>query len=470
MSPHPTVRLRLTEAQHSQLYKHLFPGDGLEAVALVLCGVLRTTRRFVLCAHKLYPVPYVQCSERTPNSVTWNTSMLPELLHEADQNQWALLKVHSHPGGLREFSSTDDRSDEEILGAAESWVERGGPHASAIMLPSGELVARVSWGHGRWVPIDSVMITGFDVTIWPRQGQSSVIPETARRHAQAFGAGTTALLRQLEIAVVGCSGTGSPVIEQLARLGVGRLVLVDPDLVEEKNLNRIYNSTRADAIGGRPKAEVLAQAVRNMGLGTDVDPMASSLLDPAVVREVAGCDLVFGCMDSIEGRHVLNHLARHYSMPYLDLGVKLEADGRGGIEAAAGAVRYLRPDGATLMDWGVYTPQRLEAEELRRTDPDLYRDRVKRGYLRGVPEERPAVISVNTLVASLAVNELLARVHHFRLDSNEGAGSLLYNFMSASLSSEPEPTQSGIWMDDVGRGDRIPLLGLLGLTDLRSAS
>ena len=48
----------------------------------------------------------------------------------------------------------------------------------------------------------------------------------------------------MSIAVVGCSGTGSPVIEQLARLGVGRLVLVDPDRVEEKNLNRIVNATR----------------------------------------------------------------------------------------------------------------------------------------------------------------------------------------------------------------------------------
>ena len=59
------------------------------------------------------------------------------------------------------------------------------------------------------------------------------------RHAQAFGTGTTALLRNLSVAIVGCSGTGSIVAEQLARLGAGRLVLVDPDRVEEKNLNRI---------------------------------------------------------------------------------------------------------------------------------------------------------------------------------------------------------------------------------------
>ena len=62
------------------------------------------------------------------------------------------------------------------------------------------------------------------------------------RTRQAFGDGTTDLLRSLSVGVAGCSGTGSWVIELLGRLGIGRLVLVDPDTIECKNMNRIVNS------------------------------------------------------------------------------------------------------------------------------------------------------------------------------------------------------------------------------------
>jgi hypothetical protein len=81
------------------------------------------------------------------------------------------------------------------------------------------------------------MAVGDDIRIWTvrRLSQGSF----ALRHAQAFGNGTTDLLRSMSVAVVGCSGTGSFVAEQLARLGIGRLVLVDPDIAGEKNLNRI---------------------------------------------------------------------------------------------------------------------------------------------------------------------------------------------------------------------------------------
>ena len=78
---------------------------------------------------------------------------------------------------------------------------------------------------------DSILVPGDDLHFWIPQGDGK-LPSFAQRHAQLFGSGTTRRLRELAVAVVGCSGTGSPVIEQLARLGVGRLVLVDPDRVE----------------------------------------------------------------------------------------------------------------------------------------------------------------------------------------------------------------------------------------------
>ena len=62
----------------------------------------------------------------------------------------------------------------------------------------------------------------------------------------------------MTVGVVGCSGTGNPVIEQLMRLGVGKLVVIDPDTVEFKNLDRILYTTVEDAKSSIPKSRLLS--------------------------------------------------------------------------------------------------------------------------------------------------------------------------------------------------------------------
>ena len=249
------------------------------------------------------------------------------------------------------------------------------------------------------------------------------VPAFAERHSQLFGPGTTTLLGRLRIAVVGCSGTGSPVIEQLVRLGVGELVLVDPDHVEERNLNRILGATAEDASQERLKVDVIEQHIYRIGLGTQVHKFAASLEDHAAMRAVAASDLVIGCMDGFSGRHMLARLARYYLLPYIDVGVKLEALEDGTINQVAGSVHYLQPTGLDFIDRGVFSLEALEAEDLLRTDPDEYRERHAQGYVQGVQVDRPAVISVNMHFASLAVNEVLARLHPFRMDNNEEFGT-----------------------------------------------
>lgn len=52
-------------------------------------------------------------------------------------------------------------------------------------------------------------------------------------------------------------------------------------------------------------------------------------MSPEAVHEVACCDVIFGCTDGAEARHLLNHIATFYSIPYFDVGVRLDADGQG---------------------------------------------------------------------------------------------------------------------------------------------
>lgn len=447
----------MTEPQRAAIQSHLFPGDRKEAVALLLCGRRNGTDRHVFTVRRIVTVPYNVCDRRT-DRITWPTDLVDDLLNEIYGKQKAIIKIHSHPFEYRQFSQTDDQSDRVLYSSITSLLADDLPHASVVMLPDGEMFGRVIGNEGTFIsPLASIMAVGDDLRIYGHISASAADGFTLR-HAQAFGSGTTQILRNLSVAVIGCSGTGSIVVEQLARLGVGRLVLVDPDPVEDKNLNRILNSRKEDAYLSRPKVHVLASAIARMGLGQEVIPIAENLISPVAVQRVAECDVAIGCMDGAEGRHMLNRLATFYTMPYIDVGVRLDADGNGGIDQIAGAVHYLQPGKSSLLSRGVYTMDRVNAEEIRRTNPELYRRRIKEGYLRGVEEDRPAVISVNMFFASLAVNELLARIHGYRNRSNTEYAWTAGSLTEMQFYPEPESAPCSVLERHVGRGDVIPLL------------
>lgn len=458
--------LRMTGLQHEELRRHLFPGDGCEAVAVALCGRHAGDDTHVLTVREIKLIPYEECAVRTRLRVTWSTESLVPLLVRAAETDSAILKIHSHPGWFPKFSKTDDEADSQLFASVHGWIDGAAPHASCVMLPDGQMFGRVINLSGEFEPLATIAVAGDDLHFWHSDSNSGeTVPEFARRHAQAFGAGTFDILRRLSVAVVGCSGTGSPTIEMLARLGVGKLVIVDPDRVEEKNLNRILNTTIDDARRGEFKVDALARAVRRMGTETEVIPIAGNLFDAETVKTVADCDVLFGCMDSVDGRHLLNKIAVFYSVPYLDLGVKLVADGEGGVEQICGTVHYLQPDRSSLLSRRTYTLEQFAAAALKRANPDEYKKRLENKYIVGVQEDRPAVISVNVLIASLAVNELLARIHRFRDDGNENYAATRISLTQAVTYYEPESEPCRMFARHVGRGDVSPLLEMSELSE-----
>lgn len=451
--------LRLSGRHYQELRSHLFPPDGNEAVAVILCGRLAGEAEHVLCSHQVIPIPHDVCTERTPLRVSWPTSLLLPHMPMAMRRGLAVVKIHSHRGDWRFFSEVDDTSDRDLFASVYGWFDGDLPHASCVMLPDGEIFGRRVSEHGEFESLQSVAVAGDDFHFWP-SASSSPLPGFTQRHAQIFGQGTTARLRQLSAAVIGCSGTGSPLIEQLVRLGIGRLVLVDPDVVEEKNLNRILHATMDDVKAKRPKVEVMRRAILETGLDCEVVSVQRNLVDMDVVRLVAGCDVVFGCMDGAEGRNLLNRLAAFYCLPYFDVGVRLEADGVGGVSQVCGGVQYLQPGGSSLISRGVITPDEIEAEALRRTNPAEYEQRLKVGYIRGIREERPAVISVNMFFASLAVNEFLARLHPFRDDPNSDYAWTSISLTQMQTYPKPDGPACARLAKHVGRGDMTPLLDM----------
>lgn len=412
------VSLTMTGEQHLKLLSHLFPGDGKESAAILLCNRRWGETDHELLVRSVVPIPDEGCSERTPERVVWPTrDYLRPLVEEIERRQLGVVIVHSHPSGYPRFSGIDDESDRTLFPSIHGWFDDNGCHVAAVMLPGGEMFGRVVSPEGVFTPLDAIKVTGQQIHLWRARNGPTALASFGERIAQAFGSGTLALLQSLKVGIVGCSGTGSVVFELLLRNGVGKLVLVDPDQIEERNLNRIINSRWADVRAGLPKVEMLRQRASEIGLGTEVAAFPTDILEPEAAQAIASCDVVFGCVDSAEGRHVLNMLATAYLLPYFDLGVHIEPDGHGSISHAVAAVHYVLP-GSSLLSRGVYTSEQLTAEAYRRTDPGYYAQNRADGYLSVPGENQPAVISLNMQAAAMAVNDLLARIHHFRLDDD----------------------------------------------------
>lgn len=456
--------IRISGFEYKKIKSHLFPGDNKEAVAIAFCGRNLSKNIHVFTVHKVVLIPYSDCSIREIDYVQWSTSLIAENIEWAATNDLAILKIHSHPNGYPDFSETDNQSDKQLFSSVYGWYDSDLPHGSAIMLPDGKIVARIIDHTINFKPVQLVSIVGDDVLFFHKNELSLSIADSNIRTLQTFGKGTVSQLSQMKIGVVGCSGTGSPVIEQLVRLGVKSLVLVDPDEVKEKNLNRILNSTKWDAENTIPKVEMFKTTINKIGLGTKVKTYQENLYDNVeTLKELATCDFLFGCMDSVDGRHLLNHLSTFYLVPYIDLGVKIIADGEGGVSHICGSIHYLQPGGSSLFTRNVYNSEDLRAAGLYRSNPIEYYELKKEGYIANVNEDRPAVISVNMMVSSMAVNEFLARIHGFRYDDNNQYAITRISLNDFYIQHEKEGKPDDYLKKFVGRGDSKPFLNMVEL-------
>lgn len=457
--------LTLTDDQHQTLHDHLFPGDGKEAVAFLLCGQAAHGDRYRLVVHRVVLIPHERC-DRSEVSVRWDGEDLVEHLNRAEIARLSVVKVHSHPGGYAQFSSIDDASDGELLPTITSWVEHTGLHGSVVMLPSGRMFGRVYDPEQGLVPMTLVNVVGPDLKFWWHD--SGEISELAFAPAQdqAFGEGTTRRLRRLRIGIVGASGTGSPVLEQLVRLGVGHIVLVDEDHVEDRNLNRILFATQADADETELKVLAAEAHVERIGLGTTMQVIPAQVESTKAIHALAQCDVLFGCVDTVGGRFTMNVLATHYLLPYFDIGILLDAeqdgDDRGRIKDIVGSVHYLIPGRSSLLSRDVFTMEDVRAEGLRRRDPEAARQQEEDKYIKGMAVRRPAVISVNMFAASLAVNDLLARLHPYRKAGRKNAdvASIEFSLAELRLTHDEELESCSMLAPMIGLGDRNPLLSM----------
>ena len=449
--------LRMTQNQSKDLHKYLFHDEN-ESAMLGLCGFDLSQDESLLLLHKLIPIPYELC-ERYPDFISWPTEFSEPFLEEALKNRLTIVKFHCHPGGYNQFSITDDKSDKDLFDYYNAYFDDKRPVGSFVMLPDQTFFGRVILPNGKFIDVSKIAVIGKEQHYFYSTKLEIELPDYMVRNQQTFGKKTISQLQKMKVGVVGCSGLGTPTLLELARSGIGELVLVDNKKIGKEHLNRMFGASIDDI--GKYKVDFFKEKIAEYKLDVKVTAVVGDVTESIeVLVALCFCDHIFGCTDGYLPRDVVNRLATYYIIGYTDMAMGLDADGNGGIDSIVGWVRYLIPGGSSLFTRGMYDSRDLERESLIKENPEEYKKRQEQKYIKGANEKSPPVISLNATVSSLGVTDFLNRIHPFKYKEELG---FCIDFCENKIDTEPEYPDCPALVPNVGRGRVSPFLNLVGI-------
>lgn len=230
------------------------------------------------------------------------------------------------------------------------------------------------------------------------------------RNIRLFGAEGQRRIHETHAAIIGCGGLGEHVVPQLACLGVGTLTLVDDEELSESNRNRYVLARQSDPVPGTHKVDIAARAIMLIDPAITVHLVRTALRSREVFDALRHADTLFGCLDNDGARLLLNEFALAYGKRYFDLAS--DVDPEDGLRYG-GRLTLVDGSPGCLVCRGLINPadaqKELEGSLSRKDRAAIY------GVDEALLEEAgPSVVSVNGVVASLAVTEFMVAVTGLR--------------------------------------------------------
>ena len=265
------------------------------------------------------------------------------------------------------------------------------------------------------------------------------------RQESFFGKAGQEKLRHASVAIVGVGGLGTHVAQQLALLGIGKLALIDHEELSETNRNRYVSARHDDPIPGSPKVLLGERMVKAFNPDVIVETVPYELCSPQAFEAVNASDFVMGCLDSAGPRLVLTELCAAYSRPYFDLATEIHP---GEPLVYGGHLCFSNGEGCLvcLEELDVAEAQR----DLATPEAQAERRRIYGVEHQDLAESGPSVVSLNGVVASLGVTELLLELVGIR----KARAFLRYRADLATVTARRDPPRHGCYYCGVVRGQR----------------
>ena len=292
-------------------------------------------------------------------NASFEPSYLARVTRAAIKGGQGLVFMHSHPSaGWQDMSAPDIRAERDRI--ADTARATGKPLVGMTVGTDGHWSARVwkekSPGKVRFWSRKVRVLEKGRLVIWERPGYGGADRRKQRRTIESWGEERQRRLEALRIGIVGLGSVGSVVAEGLARTGLRELVLIDHDVVEPHNLDRLLNASEKDI--GRPKTDVAEKSVRRASTAGKIRIInhQRKIQDKAAYASARDCDLLVSCVDSPLARDLLNRIAYRDAIPVIDGGVEVRKDPRtGNMNAARWKAHVVNPYTDCLRCKGQYT-------------------------------------------------------------------------------------------------------------------
>jgi molybdopterin/thiamine biosynthesis adenylyltransferase len=408
-------RLVIDESLYSDLMQHLFPGDDDEHGAIIAAGLAASPRGTRLLARRLYKaregIDFVP-GRRGYRMLT--AEIVAEHIRACRDERLVYLAVHNHGGGDSvDFSGTDMQSHERGYPAL---LDISGQPVGALVVARNAIAGDIWTADRTRRSLRDTVVVGRNVTrIFPSPPPP---PQAADprydRQVRWFGDRGQALLGQLKVAVIGGGGVGLPLAAMLARLGVGHLVVIDPDRVEPENLPRL-DATDRDAMVTLRRIPVLRHlapllSTRKVRLARrlakranpriDFVGIPTNVIEPDAARSLTDCDFIFLAADSHQARLVFNAIVHQYLIPGIQIGTRIDTEaGSGDVADIRTNIRLVLPSSGCLRCNNLISATKLQDESRS------VADRARNRYADEIPA--PSVITFNATGAAQASTDFL---------------------------------------------------------------
>jgi molybdopterin/thiamine biosynthesis adenylyltransferase len=433
--------------QWTSLETHLFgplkpdsPSERAEQLAFLLGAPSRSDRGTRLVVRELLLAGDSDLTHQSGAGIAPTGEFVAAALTRCRQEGWSFIEVHSHPfsSGPTTFSGIDWANDRAKMPATAHLLPEGAVHATMVMGPQGLDAHYYDQASSSICPVRRVTIVGaHDEAPW----LTRIVPTTAKRDDERpflvsdrysrqiplLGRQAQEILAKSTVVIVGLGGLGSFAAMECAYVGVGNLILIDPDKVDDSNLNRLMGAIETDT--DRLKVELFERTVQSISSKIKVKAVADDILSDEAQEAAKQGDLILGCVDKHGARLALNQFAIQHMIPLLDAGTGARLDDDRTLSHAGGQVQAVLPGLGCLECRGFIDVQQAAFDLAR---PDVKQREIDRGY--GTGEPAPSVVFLNGVVASLQVAEAVQLLTGVSPAKQQGRSTVtLYDLLAQSV-------------------------------------
>lgn len=428
----------MSDTIHAELAQHLLRADGQEDICLATyalsTGATRSTR--IVASVEL---PLTGEREVHGNATITGGYVL-RVAAEAARAGRGVVLLHSHPGvrGWQGLSGPDMECESSYAGLVQQLT--GLPLVGMTLAGEDHTWSARVWLDGQPQWAGSVRRVGPTmVTSWCDEVVAAHVDEHSQaRTISAWGEDLHRDLTRLRVLVVGVGSVGLDIVQRLAATGLLEIGVMDFDLVEELNRDRMIGATRRDARVRRRKIDVAARLAHQAATAPalTVHRHAESICTPVGLAAALDYDVIFSCVDRPWPRAVLNAVAYADLIPVIDGGIAIDTLPAGGIRGVTRRAQTVVPGRPCLICSSQINMSEVALEMSGDLDDPEYIRRAGREPVSG----RPNVAVLCAGVSASQLEQFVSLVAH--PGGQSVPGPLRFSLAAHHLEHLPHTTQA----------------------------